>query len=264
MSFAASRDLPTITLEELEGRAALTRRVERKYVLYRSDAERLLEMLPSDARVLEIDGQRSFEYSSVYFDTPSRDAYLATAHRRRRRFKVRTRQYVRSGATFVEVKTRRGRFTVKERTEYDCTERLTPTARAYVTARLCSAHLDDIDTAALEPALRTSYRRTTLYLADTDSRVTVDTDLSFSTSVGGRLGRVLELPDHAIVETKTAGSATSVDRILWSLGMRPTSVSKFGTGLAAVESELPRTRWSRLLRTQFDAPAPAFVDGRGR
>ena len=36
----------------------------------------------------------SFDYESVYFDTPDLTCYLLAARRRRRRFKIRTRTYV--------------------------------------------------------------------------------------------------------------------------------------------------------------------------
>jgi len=240
-----------ITLAELVGRAALNKRVERKYVLARADADVVCTMLPPDAQVLEIDGRRSFSYETVYFDTPGWDAYLATARHRRRRFKVRTREYVDSGELFVEVKTRRGRFRIKDRTHCDCSEQLTPAAKAFVAECLRAACVSGIDSAALAPALRTRFRRTTLYLHQSGSRVTFDTDLSFSTRVASPAGLTLAFPELAIVETKTAGGPTALDRLLWSLAIRPARFSKFGTGLAVLHPELPHTRWARLLRTQL-------------
>jgi hypothetical protein len=245
--------LEPITLSALVGCAALSTRVERKYVLTRTEAVVLSAMLTPEAQALEIGGRRSFRYSSVYFDTPGREAYLAAARGLRRRFKVRTREYLDSGGLFVEVKTRRGRFKVKDREPCDCAECLTPATAEHVAESVATAYVRGIDVPTLAPALRTRYRRTTLYLPESGSRVTFDTKLSFTTSVGGRSGRTLEFPEIVIVETKTTGLPSSLDRLLWSLGIRPTRFSKFATGLAAIHPELPHTRWTRLMRTRLAA-----------
>ena len=50
------------------------------------------------------DGRRWFRYRSHYFDTPTLSSYLAAAHRRPRRHKVRSRSYLDSGQHFLEVK----------------------------------------------------------------------------------------------------------------------------------------------------------------
>ncbi len=86
--------LRTISLEELNEKAALQTRVDRKYALTRREADVVLGGLDHATRVLEIDGQQSSSYESVYFDTPDLLSYRMAAHARRRRFKVRTRSYL--------------------------------------------------------------------------------------------------------------------------------------------------------------------------
>lgn len=243
--------LTPISLDELVRRAALQARVDRKYVLPIADAELVAAMLPRRTRVLEIDGRRSFAYASVYFDTPARDAFLRTAYRRRRRFKVRTRAYGSSGSPFLEVKTRHGALTVKERLACDVTETLSPAGLRYIEERLACAGVEEVRVQTLAPAIHTSYHRSTLLPADGNCRVTFDSDLRFSTVTDDGGERILDLPSIAIVETKTVGHASSVDRLLWSLGVRPVAVSKFATGLAALHPEFPRTRWARLIRTRL-------------
>jgi len=250
-------ELAAIELSELVELAALLVRVERKYVVSRADAEVLCRMLPPEAQVLEIDGQRSFDYASVYFDTPGRDVYLAAARDRRRRFKVRTREYLGSGERFIEIKTRRGRFKNKDRMACESMERLTPTAARHVADCLDGASISAIDATTLAPALRTSFRRTSVYLPESGSRVTIDVDLSFSSCSASAHRPVLSFPKLAIVETKAAGPPTAFDRLLWSLGLRPSRFSKFGTGIALTLPALPRTRWARLLRTELAAGARA-------
>ena len=48
-------------------------------------------------------------------------------------------------------------------------------------------------------------------------------------------------------------AASATDRLLWRAGHRPVPVSKFATGLAALNPDLPRNRWARILRGPFAA-----------
>ena len=112
-----------IGLAELERRAALMRRVDRKYLLDREQLDELLERAPRDCRVLQIDGRTRFRYRSTYYDSPELASYRAAALGRRRRWKVRTRDYLDTGSSFLEVKTRATRQSDKHRIP---AERVTP------------------------------------------------------------------------------------------------------------------------------------------
>lgn len=256
--------LDPIDLDELTARAALQTRVDRKYVLARADLGGLLADLPADARVLQIDGARSFAYQSVYFDTPDLVSYLSAAHRRRRRFKVRTRTYLDSGCCWLEVKTRGERgSTVKNRLAHDVEAAGTvDEGRWFVERTLTDAAITPAAPMLLAPTLVTRYRRSTLYLPGTDSRATIDTELCWCVDPdrpGPALDH-LELPELAIVETKTGATASAVDRLLWAHGHRPVRISKYATGLAALRPDLPATPWRRTLRRYFaptGAPRPA-------
>ncbi|MFD7023696.1 polyphosphate polymerase domain-containing protein [Promicromonospora sukumoe] len=258
-------DLAPVTLDELNDAAALQTRRDRKYVLTPDELDDLLTALPP-ARVLEIDGSRSFAYDSTYFDTPELDAYRLAATRRRRRFKVRTRTYVDTGSCFVEVKTRAGRgTTVKERQPHDDADHL-GLARAFVSARLADAGAPSAP--VLTPTLRSRYQRTTLLLDD--ARVTLDTglvwDLLGPVDPGAHAAPVVRrsaaIGDLVVVETKTAAGSgpSSVDRLLWRAGHRPDRISKYATGLAVLEPGLPDMPWRRLVRRRLTAglPAPAL------
>lgn len=238
----------TVTLDELNAVAALQTRVDRKYALDAGDADGILGHLPAGTRVLEIDGVRALAYESMYFDTPDLASFRMAAHARRRRFKLRTRAYLESDVAFLELKTRGARSTtVKDRLPYDIHARdeLTSDGRSYA-----EPVLDDlnIDADELGATLATRYRRTTLLLPG-GSRATVDTDLEWEDASGG----VLRRPGLVIVETKSAGAASELDRLLWAHGHRPASLSKYGTGLAALRPALPANKWTRVLRRHFDA-----------
>lgn len=250
---ALTERLPSITLDELVERASLMTRVDHKYILAPAELPELLGALAGEARVLETGEARDFAYWSVYFDTPRMDAYLGAAHRRRRRFKVRIRRYTDSDRHFIEVKRpgHRG-VTVKERIPYSGADHeLDAEAGAFVDLVLSGAGVACSGT-GLIPSLTTHYRRTTLYIPSTGGRVTLDTDLTW----GLPDGTTRHVPDRVIVETKSDRAASPVDRLLWSLGHRPHSVSKYCTGLALLRPELPANRWRSVLRRHFPATGP--------
>ena len=201
-------------LEELNTAAALQTRVDRKYVIPVLQAMQLLASLDAGVRVLEMAGLRTFEYDSVYFDTPQLDSYLLAARGRRRRYKIRTRTYVDSAASFLEVKTEGGReATVKERIPYGPADRSRITAEglAYVNDTLAAA-VGAVPAGPLGPVLETRYRRTTLFLPASGSRATLDEAVTWQ-----RPGQTPWLLDGAMVlETKSGSTAGPLDRHLWA------------------------------------------------
>jgi hypothetical protein len=237
-----------ISLEELNSTAALQIRRDRKYLIPQDDVLDLLRAVPDQTRILTMHGASGFDYDSVYFDTPGWESYLRTARRRRHRFKVRTRLYVDSGDTYLEVKTKDGRgHTVKDRVPYSGADlrSLTASARAYVGEALNDLGLDGATVHSLTPCLRSTYRRSTL-LNPEGSRATIDTALSWSDPTTPD-GAVVTLPGWAIVETKSSSAPSALDRALWRRGHRPSGISKFGVGLAALHPELPANKWHRIM-----------------
>ncbi len=236
--------LEPVGLAELETGAALLTRKDRKYLVPLAVAEQVISR--GGLRVLEIDGRRSFHYESVYFDTPERVSYLAAAYKRRRRFKVRTRSYLDSGTCSLEVKTReRHGLTEKHRLGYNILRRsqLTEAALEFVGGFETIAPVSR----ELQPVLTTRYDRTTLLDTASMSRITIDTDLQCVAVDGSSVS----LPGMAIVETKTTGRPCAIDRLLWEEHERPTKISKYCTGLAALTPGLPANKWNRVLRTHF-------------
>lgn len=252
----ALSDLPTVTLDELLVRAELQTRIDRKYVL---DASLLAPVLAKvdDLRVLDIDQRRTFGYLSVYFDTPQLEAFYGGGQGRRRRFKVRTRVYLESDDAMLEVKTRGPRgTTVKTRLPYDLADadRLTPAGRTFVAATLRAHQVTDVRVGELTPSLQTTYRRSTLLLGSfgthgSASRATIDTDLAWRRP--GPAGARVHGGPMVIVETKGGATPSALDRALWRHGIRPSTISKYGTGLAALDDALPDLKWHRTLTRHF-------------
>jgi VTC domain len=240
-------DFAMVSLADVLGAATLLTRIDHKYMVPLDALPALMELL--DLPVLEIEGRRVFRYESVYFDTPAWSTYLASAHRRRRRLKVRTRSYLDSSTCMLELKSKGYRDqTVKERIGYDRHDRgvLTGTARAFLAGRA-----PDLAEQQLSAALTTTYRRSSFADLAGGARVTIDTDLVCEDNTGHRVGT----PGFAIVETKSANGSCQADHVLWNAGYRPDSISKYGLGVAALHPELPSNKWHRTLRRYIGAIA---------
>lgn len=248
--------LQPVGLEELVERASLLTRTDRKYVLPVHEAEHLLDVLPRSTRILEIDGRRDFGYRSTYLDTPDHHSFLVAGRSERRRWKVRTRAYLDTGGSWLEVKTRTARDqTLKQRIEHPEAEvigGLDANGEVFV-----ADVIGPRTTARLRPVLVTGYQRSTLLLPEpdgTDSRVTIDVDLGWTSLTSQR---DLDRPSLAIVETKTGSTPSAADRLLWRAGHRPLRISKYGVGMAALHPDLPRLKWHRTLHQHLGVPRAA-------
>jgi hypothetical protein len=186
MAMDALDSLRPITLEALEERAALLRRVDTKYLVAQADLTVLIEELARDHDVLEIDGQRRFSYRSVYFDTPDMRAFHDHVNGVRPRFKLRTRCYLDADTCQFEVKLKReDDETSKRQMPYPPAqaEQLTPEAIEFVAENLAEAGI--APAGELRPQLSTEFDRVTLVARDGSSRITSDTSLRLRRLPGG-------------------------------------------------------------------------------
>ena len=249
--------LEPIGLDELNAAAGLLNRVDRKYVLGCASLAAVLRQLGPLYRALEIDGAREFGYESTYFDTPDLMTYRDHVKGRRRRFKVRGREYLHSGEVAFEVKLKgaRGR-TVKRRASCvpSLDDRLSEAAAAFLADCLATEY----DAPPPPPMLTTltmRFLRTTLVAPELGERVTIDTGLVFR-GPDGRLGRMVD--DVAIVESKSARGSAVIDGALRRAGARPErACSKYCVGLALVRPDVRANSWRPLLRRYFEPEGAA-------
>ena len=227
-----------ISLDELDERAALQRRVDHTYLVAWERFAELTGELPGGYRALEIEGNRAFTYDSIYFDTPDLDCYRDHVAGRRPRLKVRTRLYADTGACSFELKLKTSHGeTVKEQVEHDPDDHgtLTPEAREFL-ERCVRKRLQRDAPQDLDPALTTTFERGTLAARDGSERVTCDVDLRLLRPDGAcaQLER-----GWVLVETKTADGDGECDRLLRRAGLRPLALSKYRTGIAILAADDP-------------------------
>jgi VTC domain-containing protein len=221
-----------VSLEELDERAALLRRVDNKYAVDFECFARLLERLRDDHQVLEIDGRRMFAYCSTYFDTPELRCFVDHVEDRQPRFKARTRLYVDSGSCVFEVKLKHeDGETDKRQAEHPArdADRFTESARQCLEEALDGAGLDVPE--RMEPTMLTRFRRMTLASRAGAERLTCDIGVRLS----GPDGETACLRDGVIlVETKSERGESPADRVLAELGLEPSSLSKYRVGISLV------------------------------
>jgi hypothetical protein len=239
--------LRPVELAELDAAAALSRRLDRRYLVSVADIARVLATLAPTHRVLEIAGRRRLAYRSVYFDDPARATLRAHAQGRRRRFKCRTRVYADTATAFFEVKLkdRRGE-TVKRRQPHAAEDAatLTPDAEAFLAAVLGEAY-GTTPPHALAPVLHNRFERLTVADLGGGSRMTCDLGIEVA-HTSGAAARLRA--DLAIVETKSRTGRSKADALLLAAGARPVAFSKYAVGLALTEPGRYDHRWRRVAR----------------
>lgn len=239
-----------ISLRELDRRASLQTRVDRKYVVRVEELEQLLPVLATTHAVLDIGGRTSFTYNSVYYDSARLSSFRAHRQSRRRRFKCRTREYVDSGLCFFEVKIKgqRGR-TLKERIpladalglrlDDGCHNFLVDVMRRHYGTEPVEEH---------KAVLSMRYERTTFAAFESANRVTVDSALAYT----GRDGKAALRHGFVVVESKSELGKSSADRALRALRQRPVGrCSKYCLGVALTRRDVGANDFLPLIRRHF-------------
>ena len=241
----AVAELGAITLEEMEG-VKLLNRIDTKYL---TDEDTLVRLL-ADAgkagyRALVAEGEKISPYNSVYYDTAGLKMFLDHHNRRLVRQKVRTRVYVNSGDTFLEIKRKNnhGR-TKKKRTPIPMDElqdfRSDAKAADYLARH--SAFTADM----LSPVLSTAFSRITLVNPAKTERLTIDTSLLFTNF---RTGRKASLEDAVIIELKQdSHSSSTMKRILLDNRVKPLRISKYCIAETLTDPSAKRNRFKIKVR----------------
>ena len=222
-----------ISLEETNSHSAMLNRVDRKFVIDTHRLNKLLTDQTDHYRVLEIANVRKLAYRSRYFDNNLR-SYYDHHQGRRKRFKIRIREYVDTQTTFFETKLKSATGdTIKHRLpcegihadELDVRNQLRKHADDWV-KRAYGYHLPP----RLNSALIINYCRTTLVAIHGGERVTIDTDVAFGERLTGSMlpmGR-----QTAIVETKTSDGDGALNQLFRKQRIREVgSCSKYCIGL---------------------------------
>lgn len=207
-------------------------RVDTKYLFPVSMLGTLLSGLSGDYKILDINSQREFRYSTVYFDTPDYKFFNQHQTGKLVRDKVRLRTYETNSLTYLEVKhkTNNGR-TVKSRIRSNNSSPLDDTgSQQFLSEKLAGA------TDLLHPVITSLFTRITLVNNNLSERVTVDFNIAYTNNDG----RKIELPNIAVAEIKRdkASSRSVFHSILKNNGIRQSGFSKYCLGAAILNGVL--------------------------
>ena len=242
---SALERMEPITLEEMDG-IKLMNRVDTKFVTDASLLEEILRRATKDYRVLEIDGSRISKYDTLYYDTPQLEMYTAHHNRRLNRFKVRTRTYLSSGESFLEVKRKNNRGRTKKKRIHIEREHFNDFSSDATACNFLKAK-SPYSADQLNASVSTSFSRITLVNRAKTERLTIDSGLQFRNM---RTGAEASLGSAVIIELKQDGLYHSpMKGILLDLRVKPLRISKYCIGTVLTDPQARRGRFLIKLRT---------------
>ncbi|MBT5353974.1 MAG: polyphosphate polymerase domain-containing protein [Flavobacteriales bacterium] len=224
----------TITLSEMDD-VKLMSRTDTKFVFNFSRIPEFLEKLSQFYRVLSIDGNLIHDYKSLYFDTEDRKFYIEHHNRRVNRNKVRFREYVGSGLTFLEIKLKNNKGkTIKKRIKVDLiSESITEKQQKYI---------NKIVGYPIEVSAKQwiNFSRVTFVHKTQKERLTMDINLTFNNKKdeGG-------LRNIVIAEVKQERMSRSSDfmRVAKEMSILPMRLSKYCISSMQLYPELKQNRF---------------------
>ncbi len=237
------RSFEPISLKGLE-EVKLLDRIDMKYVISIQRLPEIIQLLKDQAYVvLEIDGRRTFNYKTTYFDTPKHRLFKDHHNKLLRRLKVRTRSYIESNNHFFEIKLKSKSRTKKFREKLrkpndDLTEKQIKRVN-----EISPRALD----APLKPTLTNSYTRITFTNKARTERCTIDINLSYREAKAST--EEIFVDDIAIVEVKQSKTSLlgGIVASLRSMKVYPTSFSKYVYGTIQLYPDIKHNLFKPLL-----------------
>jgi hypothetical protein len=236
-----------VGLEDV-GSLSLMRRFDSKYLLpiqYLSD---FLKQLKDSYQILEINGERSFEYDTTYFDFPNLKCYMDHQNRRKKRFKIRERLYTVNGLRFLEVKMKDNKGkTVKKRMLIENDQSASNEKMSFIKSHV------NLDPSELNQTVTNSFHRISLISFETKERITIDYDLQYTFE-----NKTKYAGYYAIVEVKREhkNQQTPVNSVLKSFRVQPRGFSKYCMSLALLKPGIKRNTFKsnvlHLNRMKYD------------
>jgi len=223
-------------------KARLMNRVDSKFVVSVDKLEGILEETWSDYQVLSIEGERNLPYRTRYLDTPDFAMFNAHVNGKLNRYKIRFREYPLTGMRFLESKFKMNRNrTIKKRISRQ--ERIPEGNEVEEQFVMQQTPYNRED---LETKLYNRFKRVSLVHRTVNERITIDTDIFFSTDKENWQA----LGDLAVIELKQEQFSRHVGftRILRRHGIRPIGFSKYCIGVSMLYPDRKINRMKQKIR----------------
>jgi hypothetical protein len=237
-------EMKTIALSEMND-IRLMNRIDTKYLIHESLLPELLEKIKNDYRVQVVNSLPVSRYETTYFDTVDIDMYLCHHDNKLDREKIRTRRYVESDLSFLEIKSKsnKGR-TTKERmiVGSDDFADFKNNLNAVEFLNKNSIWSDK----ELLPQVISRFERITLVNNKKTERLTIDGNLAFFNK---QTGLKKEIPGLMIIELKQDGKYASLFRnLLIEYKILPNGFSKYCLGTVATNPNAKHNRFKSKIR----------------
>jgi len=232
-------EIPSVTLQDLE-QVEFESRIDTKYVFHQDQLIPFLNKIKEELQVLEISGERVFQYENVYFDDSDYSFFKKHHSGFANRSKVRIRKYSEKGPYFFEIKSK----TNKGRTEkyrvplpyfgLDNEVEISNYLRGRIGYKLNELHRKtNID-----------YQRITFTNNELSEKYTIDFHMSTFNKKG-----LFEFKNLTIVEVKQKkySGLSPFIRALKEINVRPTRFSKYCTSVVQLDRTVKYNRFKPIL-----------------
>jgi hypothetical protein len=247
-------NMARIDLNQLQA-YALMRRFDKKYLVTEKALLSILAETISSYSVLEVEKSCLNPYITTYYDSPDFKFYRQHHSGMRKRVKVRTRTYLSSDQSFLEIK-RKGfsNQVVKERISIESAD--------LSKCDCLSAFFDQyfpLPEEMLEAKLNNHFIRITLANRFLIERVTIDLGLTFFNE-----HKKIALPGVAVLEIKQENqhTKTALVNALHRAHLNPQNFSKYCIGIALLETQVKHNHFKKnLIRLQKLMPERNYFYG---
>ncbi len=232
--------LTPIKLEEME-KVKLMNRIDRKYFFHTDYLQELLNSIQEYYFILKINNQSEMLYTTTYYDTENNNMFTAHHNGKLNRYKIRRRNYVSSGLSFLEIKfkTNKGR-TKKKRIPAKYEDAIFTSKEDRFLYENSPYHSSD-----LHISLVNKFTRITLVNKNFDERCTIDIGLEFKS-----VDKEVSLDNLVIVEIKSSGNSSfsPLAKQLRELRIKSTGFSKYCAGRTITDTDLKRNSFKEKIR----------------
>lgn len=233
--------MPRISLDEMKS-VKLMNRTDTKFVAPRCALAQILKRAHQMEYMVQYTTGALNSYSTIYYDTTALEMYTMHHNRKLCRQKVRSRTYIESDISFLEIKNKNNRGRTKKiRISVPCTDTslIKQNDEAVKFIEKNTKYLFS----NLRPALTTEFSRITLVNKEKTERITIDLNVNFHNFSHNNDDN---LNDIIIIELKQDGRYVSTMRqILRDLRIMPFKISKYCVGTALTNPDAKTNRFKK-------------------
>lgn len=235
----ALSQLEPISLKDLD-RVKLQNRTDTKFVFNVDLLPTILAEISAFYSILEIEGKRTNNYKTLYYDTNDFKSYIQHHNEKANRIKVRFRKYIESDINFLEVKFKnnKGR-TIKARAKRDEIEtNLSDFSEKFILDNSYSF----FNGIPVTPVLWNSFTRLTLAHKTKNERLTIDLNLAFE-AYQNHTKKSIDHITIAEVKQEKASSSSDFIQVIRKHHIRSSSMSKYCVGTALINKDIKQNNF---------------------